>query len=210
MDEVEIVRNRKAIIDYFKAQDILILNQVRGNKIVDADDNFIIEPEADGSITTKRNLVLAIQTADCVPVLLASGDGKIIGAAHCGWQGSIANIIDNIIIGMQNKGAKNIIAVIAPAIAQESYEVDEKYYKAFLDKDINNKQFFINSKKENHYMFDLPKFVESKLRETGVKNIKNISEDTYANSIKYPSYRRATHTQIPHKENILSTIIIKK
>lgn len=209
IDEIEIIRNKKAITDYFKAEDILILNQVHGIDIIDADNNSIIIPEADGSITTRKNLVLAVQTADCVPVLLASGDGKIIGAAHTGWKGAINGIIHNIVNKMIEKGAKNLAALIGPAIAQESYEVDAEYYKAFLDKDINNKQFFINSKKENHYMFDLPGFVELQLKQTGVKNIKRITEDTYANPAKYPSKRRSYHLQEPYNQNILSTIIIK-
>lgn len=209
IDEIEIIRNKKAITDYFKAEDILILNQVHGIDIIDADNNSIIIPEADGSVTTRKNLVLAVQTADCVPVLLASGDGKIIGAAHVGWKGAINDIIHNIVNKMIGKGAKNLAALIGPAIAQGSYEVDAEYYKAFLDKDINNKQFFINSKKENHYMFDLPGFVELQLKQTRVKNIKRITEDTYANPAKYPSKRRSYHLQEPYNQNILSTIIIK-
>ena len=182
---------------------------MHGNQIVNADDFIIAVPEADGSITTKKNLVLAVQSADCVPVLLASGDGKIIGAAHAGWKGSINNIISNIVTQMTEKGANNLIAVIGPAIAQSSYEVDNEYYKTFLSKDINNKQFFINSKRENNYMFDLPAFVQLKLKEAGVKNIKNIGEDTYTNPLKYPSRRRAFHLQEPYNENILSAIVIK-
>ena len=209
IDEIEIIRNKKAITDYFKTQDILILNQVHGTDIIDADNNSIITPEADGSITTRKNLVLAVQTADCVPVLLTSGDGKIIGAAHAGWKGAINGIIHNIVNKMIEKGAENLTALIGPAIAQGSYEVDAEYYKAFLDKDINNKQFFINSKKENHYMFDLPGFVELQLKQAGVKDIKKIAEDTYANPAKYPSKRRSYHLQEPYNQNILSTIIIK-
>lgn len=209
IDEIEIIRNKKAITDYFKAEDILILNQVHGTDIIDADDNSIITPEADGSITTRKNLVLAVQTADCVPVLLASGDGKIIGAAHAGWKGAINGIIYNIVNKMIKKGAENLTVLIGPAIAQESYEVDAEYYKAFLDKDLNNKQFFINSKKENHYMFDLPGFVELQLKQVGVKDIKKIAEDTYTNPAKYPSKRRSYHLQEPYNQNILSTIIIK-
>lgn len=211
IDEIEIIRNKKAITDYFKAKDILILNQVHGTDIIDADDNSIITPEADGSITTRKNLVLAVQTADCVPVLLVSGDGKIIGAAHVGWKGAINDIVHNIVNKMIEKGAENLTALIGPAIAQGSYEVDAEYYKAFFNKDLNNKQFFINSKKENHYMFDLPGFVELQLKQVGVKDIKKMAEDTYTNPAKYPSKRRSYHLQEPYNQNIniLSTIIIK-
>jgi len=212
VDEIavdEIIRNTKAITEYFKVQDILILNQVHGIQIIDADDSMIAVPEADGSITTKKNLILAVQTADCVPVLLASGDGKIIGAAHAGWKGAINDIIYNIVTKMMEKGAKNLVALLGPSIAQETYEVDDEYYKAFLNKDINNKQFFINSKRENHYMFDLPGFVELKLKEAGVNDIKRITDNTYTNPAKYPSKRRSYHLQEPYNENILSAIVIK-
>lgn len=209
IDEIEIAKNKKAITEYFKARDILILNQIHGVQIIDADSNFIAEPRADGSITAEKNLVLAVQTADCVPVLLASGNGKIIGAAHTGWKGAINDIIYNIVAKMIEKGATNLTALLGPAIAQETYEVDENYYKSFLDKDVNNKQFFINSKKENYYMFDLPGFVELKLKEAGVKDIKRIMDNTYTNSAKYPSKRRSYHLQEPYNENILSAIVIK-
>ncbi|WP_342270364.1 peptidoglycan editing factor PgeF [Rickettsia endosymbiont of Orchestes rusci] len=206
----EIEKNKKAIINYFSVEDILILRQVHGNKIIDADINIkISEPEADGAITTKKNLILAIQTADCVPVLLASEDGTVIGAAHCGWKSSKANIISNLVVSMKEKGAKKLIAVIGPAIAQASYEVDAKYYADFMTDSPNNSVFFIESDKKGHYMFDLPKYVESRLQEAGVENIKKIEENTYTNPLKYPSCRRSCHSGEPYKENILSAIVIK-
>ncbi|MGX6960195.1 MAG: peptidoglycan editing factor PgeF [Rickettsia endosymbiont of Pentastiridius leporinus] len=209
INEAEIIKNYKSITNYFQVSDILILKQVHGTKIIDADDDIVITTEADGSVTTKKNLILAIQTADCVPILLASGDGKVIGAAHAGWKGSLNNIVGNIVTKMIEKGATELKVIIGPAIAQESYEVDSEYYQAFLKQDINNKQFFIDSKKENHYMFDLPGFVELKLKQAGVQDIKNINEDTYTNPLKYPSKRRSYHLQEEYSENILSAIVIK-
>jgi polyphenol oxidase len=206
----EIEKNKKAIINHFSADDILILRQVHGNKIIDADiASKIAEPEADGAITTKKNLILAIQTADCVPVLLVSDDGAVIGAAHCGWKSAKANIIGNLVTSMKEKGAKNLIAVIGPAIAQASYEVDSKYYADFITDSSNNSVFFIESKRKEHYMFDLPKYVESRLQEMGIENIKKIAEDTYTNPLKYPSCRRSFHSRLPYKENILSAVVIK-
>ncbi|XVN40543.1 MAG: peptidoglycan editing factor PgeF [Rickettsia endosymbiont of Argas persicus] len=209
VSEIEILSNKKAIIDYFKSQNILILNQVHGVEIIDADNEKITQPEGDGSVTTKKGLVLTVQTADCVPILLASDDGKVIGAAHAGWKGALNDIVYNIVTKMTKKGASNIVALLGPSISQESYEIDSEYRKAFLDKNINSQQLFINSKKENHYMFDLPGFVELKLKEAGVKNIKKIVEDTYANPEKYPSKRRSYHLQEPYNQNILSAIVIK-
>ncbi|HJD56011.1 MAG TPA: peptidoglycan editing factor PgeF [Rickettsia endosymbiont of Pyrocoelia pectoralis] len=209
INEAEIIKNYKSITNYFQVSDILVLKQIHGTKIIDADDDIVVTVEADGSVTTKKNLVLAIQTADCVPILLASGDGKVIGAAHAGWKGALNDIVNNIVTKMIEKGATDLKAVIGPCIAQESYEVDSEYYQTFLDKDIDSKQFFIDSKRENHYMFDLPGFVELKLKQAGVQDIKNINEDTYANPLKYPSKRRSYHLQEEYDENILSAIIIK-
>lgn len=134
-NSLEVIHNnRKTIVNYCHAQNIVILKQVHGAKIIDADliNDFTIDLEVDGVITSKNNLVLAIQTADCAPILLASSDGSLIGVAHCGWQGSKAGIVANIVTIMQAKGAKDICAIIGPSIQQYSYEVNEEFYNRFV------------------------------------------------------------------------------
>lgn len=206
----EIEANKRLVIDHFGAKDILVLKQVHGNRVIDADSEDITGIlEADGSVTSQKNLILAIQTADCVPVLFASNNGTVIGAAHCGFRSSQKNIIHNIVEKMQQKGVIDITAVIGPAIAQSSYEKEAEFYNNFLADDKENAKFFVKSKRQLHYMFDLSAYVESKLRKSGIKNIRNISEDTYINEEKYPSYRRSVHRSEHYKENILSTIVIK-
>lgn len=211
-DHLEIIqKNRQAIMDYYQASNIVILRQVHGNKIIDADliTDHHLDPEGDGIITSKKNLLLTVQTADCVPILLASQDGNIIGAAHCGWRGSKAGIITNLVKSMINKGAQNITAVICPAIQQYSYEVDQEFYDNFIQQQANFAKFFVSSDKNGHYMFNLPAYVALNLQETGIKNIINISEDTYTNQDQYPSYRRSCHTGELYNSTILSTIMIK-
>lgn len=233
-NSLEVIHNnRKAIVNYCHAQNIVILKQVHGTKIIDADliNDFTTDLEGDGVITSKNNLVLAIQTADCVPILLASSDGSLIGAAHCGWQGSKAGIVANIVTIMQAKGAKDICAIIGPSIQQYSYEVNEEFYNSFVDEREIYVKFFIPSHREKHYMFDLPAYVELQLQEAGVHNIHKIAEDTYTTRLskaidsnseelnhtttepldssmyKYPSYRRCYHTGELYNSAILSTII---
>jgi len=207
----EIDNNKKAILSYLEADDIFVLKQVHGNKIINADiiDNFNIEPEADGAVTTRKNLVLTIQTADCVPILLTSEDGNVIGAAHCGWKSAKANIISNLVDMMQARGASQIKAFIGPAIQQYSYEVDSEYYNNFIMENSKYAKFFIPSVNDNHYMFDLPSFVEMKLIESNVNEINKSLEDTYSQKEKYPSYRRSCHLGIKYNKNILSAIMIK-
>lgn len=212
----DIQNNKNAIINYCQAKNILTLQQEHTADVIDADllENYNVNIVADGSVTTKENLILAIQTADCVPILLTSKDDSIIGAAHCGWKGAKAGIVNNLVELMKTKGAKDISAVIGAAIAQYSYEVDSEFYDNFIKQETNNSKFFIPSIKENHYMFDLPSYVEEQLQLAGVKHITKISEDTYSaklenNQYKYPSYRRSCHTGEPYNSSILSTIIIK-
>ncbi|WP_375319439.1 peptidoglycan editing factor PgeF [Candidatus Tisiphia endosymbiont of Oplodontha viridula] len=211
-NNLEIVQNnRLAVVRHYNAGNIVILQQVHSTKIIDADliTNSDTDPEADGIVTSKKNLVLAIQTADCVPVLLSSEDGMVIGAAHCGWRGAKDGIINNVVELMQTKGAQNIKAIICPAIQQCSYEVDQEYYDNFVQQRADYSRFFINSTKIGYYMFDLPAYVELQLQEAGVKDIIKILEDTYSNPEKYQSYRRCCHTGELYNHTILSTIVIK-
>lgn len=210
--QLEIVENnRLAVVKHYNADNIVILQQVHGIQIIDADliADSDTDQEADGVVTTKKNLVLAIQTADCAPVLFSSKDGVVIGAAHCGWRGAKAGIINNVVELMQNKGAENIKAIICPTIQQYSYEVDQEYYDNFIKQRANYSRFFIRSSKQGHYMFDLPDYVDFQLEEAGIKDITIIVEDTYSNPEKYVSYRRCLHTGELYDSTILSTIVIK-
>jgi len=206
-----IEENIKAVAHEFSSKNILVLNQVHSNVIIDADSLSIYNAEyaADGIVTTKKDLVICALTADCVPVLLASSDGSVAGVAHAGWRGAKNNIIKMLTCKMQEKGANNIKALVGPAIAQKSYEVDADYRETFVQEEAAFDRFFISSINEGHYMFDLPKFVEHKLVEAGVNQIDNMNLDTYSNSDKYPSYRRDCHQGKTYQENILSALIIR-
>ena len=118
--------NIDRVIQSFDAKNMLLLNQVHGNNVAYIDElttDFNIWPEADALVTKKPNIVLAVRTADCVPVLLASSDGSIIGAVHCGWRSAKLDIIEKVANTMKQKGASDVVAVIGPSINQKSYEV---------------------------------------------------------------------------------------
>lgn len=204
----EVENNLQAIKKELGISNLLILKQIHSNIIIDADnlDNQIFKPEADGIVTTKSNLILPVMTADCVPVLFSSAGGEVIGAAHCGWRSSKLDIIKNIVELMTKKGAHAIKAVVGPAIQQNSYEVDQNFYNELIKDDTSFSKFFVQSKNENHYMFDLPSFILLKLTRSGVKDINIINEDTYSQPSKYPSYRRSSHLGEQLRDHILSTI----
>ena len=204
--------NIKRVVKIFCADNILLLNQVHGNNVIDADNtevDFDNWPKADASVTTQKNLVLSIHTADCVPVLLSSDDGKVIGAVHAGWRSAKSDVIDKAAKLMKQKGATDISCFIGPSIAQESYEVSRDYYQGFIACSNSYDVFFIPSIKPNHYMFDLPAFVKMKLEEANIHVVKHINENTYAMADKYPSFRRSTHKDEMDDQRILSAIMIK-
>lgn len=206
----EIEKNIDTIRNEYNVKELVILKQVHGTKILDADNtDYQIQHEADGSITTKKEVALGILTADCVPVLLASSDGSIIGAAHCGWRSAKNNIITELHNKMEQRGAKNIKAIIGPSIQQKSYEVDEKYYQDFVSDNAEYKKFFVSSNNTNHYMFDLHGYVKAKIEQENIEIKVNIDDDTYELEDKYPSFRRSTHRNEQYNQNILSTIIIR-
>lgn len=206
----EIQQNIDNIKSEYNAKELVILRQVHGNTVIDADSiNHQIQLEADASVTTKKNIALSILTADCVPVLLASADGSIIGAAHCGWKSAKTNIIKELVALMQAKKTQDLRAIIGPCIQQKSYEVDADYYNNFTSDEPSCKDLFAQSNQKDHYMFDLSEYVRRKLEQENVEIFAHSEEDTYSIPEKYPSYRRSTHENTPYKSNILSTIIIR-
>ncbi len=209
----EILKNISAVTEDLGAKSLAILNQVHGIKVVDADNIWAVgqEPEADAMISMKNLRALGVQTADCVPVLLASKNGKIIGAAHCGWRSAFGGVLEVLAQKMREKSDDKIVAVIGPSIQQKSYEVDQNFYNNFLEKSEAYNQFFKKHLSEK-YLFDLPAFVKFLLKNLDIEVVKHFNDDTYSNPELYPSYRYAMHNNISggYKGSILSTIYISK
>ncbi|NUS00740.1 MAG: peptidoglycan editing factor PgeF [Kribbellaceae bacterium] len=81
-------------------------------------------PKADGLVTTRSDVVLAVRAADCLPVLLY-GDG-VIGAAHSGRKGMYVGIVPATVDAMRELGATNITAVLGPYACGKCYEVPDE------------------------------------------------------------------------------------
>lgn len=178
------------------ADRLLTLYQVHSAKVVTVTASLTAPlPQADALVTTMPALALGILTADCVPVLFATTDGSVIGAAHAGWKGAIGGILDNTLAAMEELGAKrqDIHAAIGPCIAQESYEVGPEFLNPFLQQREENHQFFQPSlKRAGHWQFDLGGYVAHRLAQSGVTAVERIAEDTCTNEAEFFSYRRAT------------------
>lgn len=155
-------------------------------------------PHADAMVTDRPGLALAILTADCTPVLLAEREAGVIGAAHAGWKGALAGVIESVVAAMEERGARRerIAAAIGPVIARKSYEVDEAFFRRFLETAPENEHFFTPGR-EGHHQFDLEAFVLARIAEAGVRQAEALGLDTYADPDRFYSYRRATHRGEP-------------
>lgn len=196
-DPALIAENRRRVADAVLPGAALTgVYQVHGNRcvVVDETTDLAARPEADALATRTPGIILGILTADCVPVLFADRDARVIGAAHAGWKGALAGITDATLTAMERLGADraNIAAAIGPCIARASYEVDDGFVQRFTGDDPTNERFFAAGK-PGHAMFDIAAYVAARLAAAGVTRIAIGGQDTYAEAEDYFSYRRACH-----------------
>ena len=186
------------------------VKQVHSARAIYADEPFEDNrrPEADALVTDRPGLRLGIVTADCAPVLLADHKAGVIGAAHAGWRGAVGGVIEATIALMVERGAQaeDIVAVIGPAIAQDSYEVDQRFRGEFTEED---GRFFAEGR-EGHFQFDLESYVASRLAAAGVGKVHCLGMDTYANPQTFHSYRRASHLGTPTEGRQVSLIALPR
>jgi len=156
-------------------------------------------PKVDAMVTREKNLALAISTADCGPVLFADAKAGVIGAAHAGWKGALAGVLEATLAAMEALGARrgDITAVLGPMISAAAYEVGPEFVARFVGADAANLRFFGPSISAGHAMFDLPAYIGARLIEAGVGHFEDMALCTYADEDRFFSYRRVTHRREP-------------
>ena len=180
--------------------ELLTLYQVHSPNvvIVEAPWKPVDAPKADAAVTRRPGLALGVLTADCAPVLFAdvgaNAGAGVIGAAHAGWKGALAGVVEATVEAMTGLGARtsHITAAIGPCIQQESYEVGPEFRDRFQDADPANGEFFVASSSDGHFMFDLPGYVAGKLDALGIA-FETTGEDSCSDEARFFSYRRATN-----------------
>lgn len=199
-DPDQVALNRQRLRTHLPS-DPLWLRQVHGADVVDAD---LVEqsalpgtpPDADAAVTAQPNRVLAVMTADCLPVVLASADGGVLGVAHAGWRGLAAGVLENTLQALKARAKDDVPwrAWIGPAISQSHFEVGEDVYRAFTDNDAEAAIFFAPKPDTSKWLADLPGLARRRLYAAGVGSIELSGQCTYAQADLYYSYRRAALT----------------
>ncbi len=189
--------NVKKNLDYVaKKMDVgkdklILMHQTHSNKVVEIKkNNYKKKIVADAMITKMKGFALGVVTADCVPILLYDTKNEIVGCIHAGWKGAFSDIIQKTITKIKKISSNNkIYACVGPCIGKKSYEVDEIFYKMFVDKSKNNKIYFSNKNKTKK-LFNLRKFVSNKLIKANI-NVDQVDRNTFAEKSNFFSYRRS-------------------
>lgn len=171
------------------------LNQVHGKTVLRISQNpqaGTPEPEADAAVTDRDCVVLAILTADCLPVLFCDDQSLEVGAAHAGWRGLAAGILEATVATMQCE-PDHIMAWLGPAAGPASYEIGEDVRSAFVDADPRAAKAF-TATRPGHWLVDLPMLARRRLKAAGVREVFGGSEDTIADAGRFFSHRRDGRT----------------
>lgn len=163
------------------------LNQVHGANVVVVAP-YDKSPDADGSVGGHVGDVCVVRTADCLPVLFCSLDGDEIAAAHCGWRGLAAGVLENTVRRMGSSPAQ-LMAWLGPAISQPSFEVGDEVRAAFLARDRESSACFEENER-GRWQADLYGLARLKLKALGVTKVYGGGFCTFEDKERFFSYRR--------------------
>jgi YfiH family protein len=198
-DDPESVRqNRSRVAGALEvdADRLVGLTQVHGATVVTVTEPWPIGrgPRADAMVTAQPDIALAIVTADCAPVLFVDARRNIVGAAHAGWRGAVAGVLEATLDAMTALGADPaaINVAVGPCISQESYEVAADLRDAVLARSAADAMFFGPGRRADRWQFDLPGYCAARLRASGVTRVTLTGHDTVADEARFFSHRRRT------------------
>lgn len=172
----------------FSGSDLYHLKQIHSNVVHEAlDSNNKLQ--GDAIFTAKTDRLVAVYTADCVPILLYAPDIKAVAAIHAGWRGALSGVIQVAVARFAEMGSdpKNIVAAIGPCIQQANYTFGQDVIDQFIEADAGNAEFF------SGVNFNPPAYCHRQLQLAGVEQIEDLAMDTYSNSKDFFSFRRYTH-----------------
>jgi len=164
------------------------LRQVHGISIVDANSGTTDRPQADGAVAHAAGAVCAVMAADCMPVLLADQDGTVVAAAHAGWRGLCAGVIEAALDAMRVP-AESVLAWLGPAIGPRVYEVGAEVREAFVSRDPAAVAAFTPTRRD-HWLLDLYMVAKQRLERRGVSRIYGGGFCTYSDPQRFYSFRR--------------------
>jgi YfiH family protein len=163
------------------------LEQVHGDRVVES-NRWSQPPRADACVARTQGSICAILTADCLPVLFCSRDGDRVAAAHAGWRGLAAGVLDNTVGALGLPGSE-VIAWLGPAISQSAYEVGDDVRIACMARDTGFGEAFVQNAR-GRWQCDLYALARRNLYALGIKDVYGGEYCTSTDEDRFFSYRR--------------------
>ena len=191
-DPTAVAENRNRLLQALPAQPVW-LNQVHGTRVLELPiTSNDVSLEADAVMTTTPGVVCAVMTADCLPVLFADKAGRVVGAAHAGWRGLAAGVLEALVHKMTSSihgQAQDLLAWLGPAIGPAAFEVGDDVRDAFVSLDAANGTYF-KPGAAGKWLADLPGIATAKLHALGLSSVTPSGCCTYTQSDRFYSFRR--------------------
>lgn len=185
-----VVENRRRLAELLPSEPHW-MQQVHGITVHEVISSDHAEAVADAAITTRAEVVLAILTADCLPVLLADRHGKIVGAAHAGWRGLAGGVLECVVRAMRDRVPQaDLCAWIGPAIGARAYEVGDAVREALIAGDALHEEAFSRSHLPGKWFVNLAMIAQMRLQRHGVGLIECSEACTASDFERFWSYRR--------------------
>ncbi len=198
-DDLVAIRNNRAILNETLPAEPIWLNQIHGATVstpASRKSSGLGPHEADASVSNTPNEVLAILTADCMPVLFTCRNGDVVGAAHAGWRGLSGGVLENTVRGMialsPGLAPQDICAWMGPAIGPTAFEVGEDVLHAFAGQgqSIPLDAFSPVAGRQGKYLVNLDCLAHHRLSSLGVGQIDGGGFCTFSDQERFFSYRR--------------------
>lgn len=167
------------------------LRQVHGVGVADLGASAA-DTQADAAVARARGAVCAVQVADCMPVLLAAQDASAVAAAHAGWRGLSAGILEATVRALRVP-APQLVAWLGPAIGAEHFEVGAEVVSAFVAHDAAAAAAFTPNSR-GRWQCDLAALARARLQALGLQAVYGGDWCTYADAGRFYSYRRDGRT----------------
>ena len=185
-DQLDIEKNRRLLQESLPSQPIW-LNQVHSKTVINASD-CSATPDADASYSREMGRVCCVLTADCLPVLFCDSQGSVVAAAHAGWRGLSAGILESTVASM-NIAPKQLMAWLGPAIGPNAFEVGDEVKQVFVAQhEQANQAFVVHGQRK--WLADLYLLARIRLNQLGITQIYGGDYCTYQDSTRFFSYRR--------------------
>lgn len=167
------------------------LRQVHGADVVDA-ETVSGAPGADASVATSAAVVCCVTVADCLPVLLADTQGRAVAAAHAGWRGLAAGVLQATVARLRARigdPTAQVLATIGPAIGPQRFEVGAEVLAALRVRLPESSACFVPLG-GGKYLADLPQLARQALAQVGVTGVSGAADCTARDAQRFYSHRR--------------------